>query len=745
MASEHSEEIRNETRRATTRVMCLIAGFFVLLGVAAGLITLRIISADYETVRSNAFQKADLLAESYATHLRQAINDTDVLARFVAFESKSTHPLTINEMVSQQLITPGDARLVTVTDANGLVTQTWPAPLAHRVYLTDRPHYVIHKNNPDTGLYVGTPVVGRISGEWTIQFSRRINNPDGSFGGVVVISKPPTFIFAGAINSASIGPMGTAVVFRSDGTFLVRADATAPVALDGPTLRSYGPEADDEVWEGNDPVTSSPRIFAKQAVPGYPLVTIIGLSDSDVYHEYIRRRNVYLATCVLLIFALIVAAICTILYVRNILSRNFASRALAETDALTGLGNRHKLQAFLNSHIEQSSVVPIALLSIDLNRFGQVNEAMGYEVGDALLRQVASRIGRAASTAAVVARTGGDEFVIGLRGAEAHSRALGIARTLIDQFAVAFGLRGRTYPVQISVGIASTVMGAKDSTTLRANANAAMDIAKKSARTSGHSEYVVYSQSMADSATQELAMMDGLVHALNHGGLSIKFVPVFAKEDSRQVGALSELLWQRSGKELVHESSFMDLARKKGLAYSLQSYALHEASRAIAVEGQATGEDMVLYVRMSIDLLASYTVVPDLNALELPANRLRLVLYDVISGPLSDVTVLQLRELRQHGALIYLQVSSGAECSLDLLHQVTVDGILLAAPTVQLIPADRAATAIARGLIATCMDMGLHILVGGVDSQAQYELLPPGGRIEYFGSYIHSARLSGDR
>jgi diguanylate cyclase len=732
------------TIRISNRVTYSIAAFFLLLGLAVGAATYRLVSADYETVRTNALHNAGLLADSYALHLRQSIKDTDVLARFIAFESQGSHPQSLKEMVAEQVIEPGDVTLVTIADLKGEPTDSWPTSLPSPLVLTDRAHFVAHESNPNAGLFIAAPVIGGISGQWTLEHSRRINHPDGSFAGVVVISKSPGYLSAGFISSADVGTHGIGAVFRSDGALLSRTDAAGVTSADGPALVSYDPQSRDGAWEGRDPVTNEPRIYARRAVPDFPLIAVVGLSGTDVYSHRIAREHVYLAIGALILVVLLIAAIPAILYARNVVSRHAITRDLAETDDLTGLGNSHKLAAFLRAFIDGLPTEPVALVAIDLHRFGQVNETMGHDVGDALLRQAADRIRRAAGPASVRVRTGGDKFVIGLHGTDASPLAITVARALIDQFAAAFGLRGRTYPLRISVGIASTEMGTRDAATLRANATAAMDVAKKSTRRSGHSEYAVYSQCMADNATLELGTMDGLVTALNNGGLSIRSMPVVLHGSRKQTGVMSELYWNKPEAGFVHESSFMTIARRKGLAYALQSHTLQEAGRALALDERARQQNLALHVRISAALLADSNAIPDMASLQLSPDRMRLILYDITPDQLSDATRSKIFELRQQGAAVFLQIDTGGECSLDLLEKLAFDGLFLSPSLFQHVPANRRANAIVHGLITMCRDLGLRILVGGIDSKEHYEWLPATPGLECFGSYLSSALQGSD-
>ena len=170
------------------------------------------------------------LASSFSAHIAKTVHDADVVVRWVKFEYERS-PATFNLAAYQQqgMIAADTALQVTIVDANGAVLQT-TTPEAQSVNLADRPHFQVHKANANAGLYISQPVLGRVSHHWTLQFTRRLNNPDGSFAGVVVVSEDPDYLTNGFYNLDSLGVNGTLAVISDNGYLLSRLGGKEPAS-----------------------------------------------------------------------------------------------------------------------------------------------------------------------------------------------------------------------------------------------------------------------------------------------------------------------------------------------------------------------------------------------------------------------------------------------------------------------------------------------------------------------------------
>jgi hypothetical protein len=140
---------------------------------------------------------ARTIARSLQTHTLKTIHDVDVIALLIKY-GYETAPLTFDLARYQAygLITADTALQVTVVGANGHVLSS-TLPFKGVVDLSDREHFLVHRSNPQTGLFISRPVIGRVSKQWSIQATRRIDDSDGGFGGVVVISENPAYLTDG--------------------------------------------------------------------------------------------------------------------------------------------------------------------------------------------------------------------------------------------------------------------------------------------------------------------------------------------------------------------------------------------------------------------------------------------------------------------------------------------------------------------------------------------------------------------
>ncbi|MEX3614018.1 MAG: hypothetical protein VB141_09785 [Burkholderia gladioli] len=187
-----------------------------------------------------ARRSAEIVAKSYAVHLGKVLANADALTGVIRYEyDRSPATFNLRSLIDGAAITPDSAAQITIVGSDGQVLQTWPHTLTKPIYLSDRPHFVFHKNNSDAALFIGPPVKGRVSGDVTIQFSRRLVTVDGRFAGVVVTSERPEYLSQGFLSPANVGEHGALSAFLSNGTLLARSQIGAPASAVGPDFSDY--------------------------------------------------------------------------------------------------------------------------------------------------------------------------------------------------------------------------------------------------------------------------------------------------------------------------------------------------------------------------------------------------------------------------------------------------------------------------------------------------------------------------
>jgi signal transduction histidine kinase/CheY-like chemotaxis protein len=199
---------------------------------------------------------------------------------------------------------------MSLTDRNGRVLWSNLGPVQGEVSLADREHFQAQKNSQDDALFISRPVLGRVSGRWTVQFVRKLLAPDGSFDGMVVVSLDPSYLsrFYGSI---SIGD-GSVLLANIQGVVLARAPNDVPmigrVLSDDTTARMLHGTTNG-AFRAVSGIDQVERIFSSRRLNRYPLVLAVGLATAEVFAPYERNKRLYLAAGVVLSLACIVVGV----------------------------------------------------------------------------------------------------------------------------------------------------------------------------------------------------------------------------------------------------------------------------------------------------------------------------------------------------------------------------------------------------------------------------------------------------
>jgi diguanylate cyclase (GGDEF)-like protein len=314
-------------------------------------------------------------------------------------------------------------------------------------------YFQVHRNNPDVGLHISRPTLYR--GTYALVLSRRISAPDGRFLGVVVGSIRFSY-FHELFGRLTLAPGDSITVLRHDGTVIMRT----PFDLDyiGKNLANVPGVAralsEPSGWYASrGALDEIPRLMVWRDGTK-PLVVLAGKPWSEVYRLW-RTQAIRIGATMLALIVFVVAA--TLIAAREMARRTEAEARLEElatTDALTGLKNRRKFDAAIESewHRAMRHRTPLALLMIDADHFKSYNDNHGHQAGDQMLIGIAICITdsvRRAGDCAV--RYGGEEFAVLLPGL-AEADALSVAETIRCKVQ---SWSDETAPATVSVGVAS--------------------------------------------------------------------------------------------------------------------------------------------------------------------------------------------------------------------------------------------------------------------------------------------------
>jgi diguanylate cyclase (GGDEF)-like protein len=412
----------------------------------------------------------------------EKVDDSEVMAlpprmkRMAVFDSSST--------------APGLGAMV-VLDKNGTIVLDSLSSIPRKGNFADREYFKFQRDTPrEDGLYISKPFQARLQeGTWSVSISRRLNNPDGSFNGIVSGTLKLEFL-SQRMDSLALGKQGVVALFRTDGIALVRSvDGNLNVGADWSKLEVFRHLAGrvSGTYAAESAVDKIPRLFAFTRVTGFPLVIVVGISRSDVLAPLWFKINLIAA-----VFAAMAASVIVLvaLFNRELRRRIAAEKgqaALARQDRLSQLSNRLGFDEALSLAWRRAlrDREPLSFLMIDVDQFKEFNDHYGHPEGDRVLTAIGGAIGGAIRRPGdLAARYGGEEFAVLLpnTGADGAMRIAEIIRKNIRAAAVPHEYSSHRF-VTVSIGVA-TVSPAKGATekTLIENADRALYAAKTGGR-----------------------------------------------------------------------------------------------------------------------------------------------------------------------------------------------------------------------------------------------------------------------
>ncbi len=407
---------------------------------------------------------------------------------------------------------------------------------------------------------------------------------------------------------------------------------------------------------------------------------------------------------------------------------------LANFDHLTGLPNRRLLVEELDKALARSQRSGCfgAVIFLDLDNFKLLNDTMGHDFGDMLLRQVADRLRHTVRHCDQLARLGGDEFVLVLEdlaevAQEAVSEAQHVVEKLQSSLAQPYYLDGRLFLSTPSMGVALFDGGATDLETILKQADLAMYRAKSEGRNMAR----FFDPGMQASAEHQAA----LEHALREGLSAHQFVlycqPQFSS-GGRLVGAEVLVRWRRADGELLGPDDFIGVAESSGLILPLGQYVLDESCRALARwRADHTLGKLELAVNISAHQLhsADFTgrVADALLATGAPADKLCLELTESVLAHNVAEVIERMRALCKQGVHFSLDDFGTGYSSLAYLKRFPLSALKIDRSFVHDVHLDPDAAPIVEAIIALARKLKLDIVAEGVEHEAQRSFLVDGG------------------
>ena len=722
-------------------------------------------------------------------------------------------------------------------DASGTLRQTTLVPPERALDLSDRPHFRVHLENPADILFISRPVLGRVSKRWTVQFTRKLYAPDGSFAGVVVCSLDPYWMtqFHELLNFS-----GKLLLLGQDG--IVRAAAPDGTMLSHDLSETPLGQAAAASDHGSIHPPAAPgkpdQLISFRRLRNYPITVAVGMDMAPLHAGYDALRRYTLALgagvtlLVLLVGFLLIRHKRRVLVSREVLRhaienldqgllmidrqgrislRNtryvtlldvppalaepgaeyarliewqaargefgapspspqaappedegnirFTERVrpngtaleirtrllvggglvstytdvtdrrraqqeihhLAHHDGLTDLANRTLLEERLTQALAaaERGGGRLAVLCLDLNRFKPVNDTLGHAAGDELLRQTARRLHALARASDIVARVGGDEFVVVQTLISQPGDAAALAERIMVEIALPYDLDGRAVSIDTSIGIAIFPHDGGTVEALLKNADTALYRAKEA----GRGVTCFFEAEMEVRLRDRGLLEQDLRSALARGEFAINFQPLHACR-TRDITAFEALLrWNHPVRGQVSPTEFVPVAEECGLILPLGTWVLEQACAAATTWPRpytvAVNLSPVQFRRG--DLPAQVSDI--LERTGLPANRLELEVTEGLLIEDAEGALATMLALKALGVRLALDDFGTGYSSLSYLRRFPFDKLKIDKSFTQAIGLDPGARAIVDAILAMGHSLNLRITAEGVETEEQLAFL----------------------
>lgn len=398
---------------------------------------------------------------------------------------------------------------------------------------------------------------------------------------------------------------------------------------------------------------------------------------------------------------------------------------LAHHDPLTDLPNRllfsdRAEQALASA---QNHKRGCALLMLDLDHFKMINDSLGHNVGDRLLKAVAARLQALFGPGISLARLGGDEFAVLAESCPQPVQAAALAQRILDALKEPFSIDGNQLFINASLGISLFPSDALSAEQLLRNADAALFKAKSS----GRNGYALYTEELTAHAQQRVEIAFELRRALEQQELRVYYQPVHDLKTSRLIGVEALVRWQHPQRGLVSPAEFIPIAERTGLIAEIDAWVMQQACRQMCQWQQAGLVLSFVAVNVSSRLFARrelyQQVAQVLHDTGLDPAYLELEVTEsaVMDDP--EVALEQMHRLRELGIRLAIDDFGTGYSSLSYLKRIPVDYVKIDQAFIRGLGEGSEDAAITRAIIAMAHGLSLKVVAEGVERQDQLEFL----------------------
>lgn len=398
-------------------------------------------------------------------------------------------------------------------------------------------------------------------------------------------------------------------------------------------------------------------------------------------------------------------------------------RVQARTDPLTGLLNRDAVLGELEARLDDPTHSALAVLYIDLDRFKVVNDVLGHAAGDKLLASAARRIQRAVGSEGLIARFGGDEFLVVCTSGDDMARPQRLADAILEVFGDSFRMDGEEFSITASIGIAQAP---DDGDRPQALIQAA-DVAMYDSKRKGRNGWQIFTPELAAQQSHRLQLENQLRRAVSNDEFHLVYQPQVNLITGATVSAEALIRWRNVTMGEMRPDRFIGHAETTGDIVGIGGWVLREACRQarhwrdrgmrlerVAVNvsyRQFLGEDLSSNVRAALD------------EFNLPGSALELEFTERVM--IEDVpdTVRTFAELRDMGVMLTIDDFGEGYSALNYLRRLPIHGLKLSQLFVQGVPDNHSDVAVCQAVVGIARSLGLGLVAEGVETERQRKFL----------------------
>ncbi len=418
-------------------------------------------------------------------------------------------------------------------------------------------------------------------------------------------------------------------------------------------------------------------------------------------------------------------------------------------DPLTSLPNRGFFTNLLERsarRVQRRRDYHFAVLFLDLDRFKVVNDSLGHDTGDRLLKAVGQRLERCLRPGDVVARLAGDEFCILVDGIEDIGDATRVAERVQEELRAPFVLNGHRVFATASIGIATSATGNGSPEHLLRDADTAMYRAKSH----GRGRIEVFDAKMHERAMYVLQVESDLRAALEENQFRLVYLPVVSLENRRICGFEALVRWDHPERGTVPPSEFVPVAEETGVIIALGAWVLRTACRQFTMwlDRHSVDDDFSISVNLSAKQFHQVDFVEQLDTIlretGIPPSRLKLELTETVLMNDPDLSTDVVRRLDNLGVQIQIDDFGTGYSSLSYLNRLRVDTLKIDRSFIQSLGEPGQRGTIVHAIIRLARDLGIHVIAEGVETSEQLDSLRT-LQCEHGQGFLFSQPVDGER